>query len=74
MPKKKPFPLRMDPELYEDLRRWAESEFRSMNGQIEYLLRAAVDRRLGRLGRAPKGDAAMPGSAGDPKDVEGEAE
>lgn len=45
MPAKKSFPLRVDPDLYEDLRRWAESEFRSVNGQIEYLLREAVRRR-----------------------------
>lgn len=47
MAKKKPFPLRIDPDLYEDLRRWADAELRSVNGQIEYLLREAVDRRRG---------------------------
>ena len=42
---RKAFPLRMSPELYEELRRWAETEFRSVNGQIEFLLRDAVAKR-----------------------------
>ncbi|MCA9756102.1 MAG: hypothetical protein KDA27_09890 [Candidatus Eisenbacteria bacterium] len=48
MAKKKAFALRIDPDLFEDLRRLADAEFRSVNGQIEYLLREAVDRRFGR--------------------------
>jgi hypothetical protein len=39
---KKAFPLRLDPEIYDALQRWAASEFRSVNGQIEYLLRCAL--------------------------------
>jgi len=39
---KKGFPLRLDPEIYDALQRWAASEFRSVNGQIEYLLRCAL--------------------------------
>ena len=42
MPDKKGFPLRLDPEIYDALQRWAASEFRSVNGQIEYLLRRAL--------------------------------
>ena len=42
MPKRKSFPLRLDPRLYEVLRKWADDEFRSVNGQIEYLLRRAT--------------------------------
>lgn len=42
MSKKKAFPLRINPKLYEALERWATDEFRSVNGQIEYLLREAV--------------------------------
>jgi hypothetical protein len=42
MPGKKGFPLRLDPEIYDALQRWAASEFRSVNGQIEYLLRSAL--------------------------------
>ncbi len=43
MAPRKAFPLRISPELYEELRRWAEAEFRSVNGQIEFLLRQAVN-------------------------------
>ncbi|MDM7915146.1 MAG: toxin-antitoxin system HicB family antitoxin [Candidatus Eisenbacteria bacterium] len=41
---KKAFPLRLDPELYEAIRRWADEELRSVNGQIEFLLRDAVEK------------------------------
>ncbi len=44
---KKRFLLRIDPELYEILERWATDEFRSVNAQIEFLLKDAV-RRAGR--------------------------
>ena len=42
---KKQVPLRLSASLYEELARWAEDEFRSVNGQIEYLLTEAVRRR-----------------------------
>lgn len=48
MPKKKSFPLRIDPKLYEVIERWAADELRSVNGQIEFLLREAAV-RAGRL-------------------------
>ena len=35
---KKQVPLRLSKELYDEIAQWAEDEFRSMNGQIEYLL------------------------------------
>jgi hypothetical protein len=35
----------MDPELWAELEAWAAAELRSVNGQIEYLLREAVKRR-----------------------------
>jgi hypothetical protein len=38
MAKKKSFVLRMDPETFKSLEKWAADEFRSLNGQIEYLL------------------------------------
>lgn len=47
MPPRKSFPLRLSPELYEELRRWADQEFRSVNAQIEFLLQEAVRRRKG---------------------------
>ncbi len=42
---KKQLPLRLSGELYEELAAWAEDEFRSINGQIEYLLTEAVKKR-----------------------------
>ncbi len=42
---RKSFLLRMDPALYAALERWAQQELRSVNGQIEFLLREAVRRR-----------------------------
>jgi len=53
MAARKSFPLRLDPNLYEELRRWAEAEFRSVNGQIEYILRRAVERRRSGLREEP---------------------
>jgi hypothetical protein len=44
-PARKPFLLRVSPELLDELRGWANQEFRSLNGQIEYLLQEAVRRR-----------------------------
>lgn len=46
---RKAFLLRIDPALFADLEKWAADELRSVNGQIEYLLREAVKaRRRGR--------------------------
>lgn len=42
---RKAFLLRVDPELWRELESWAADELRSVNGQIEYLLRQAVQRR-----------------------------
>jgi hypothetical protein len=47
MAERKPFLLRIDPELWADLEAWASDELRSVNGQIEYLLRQAVVKRKG---------------------------
>lgn len=44
------FLLRIDPELWAGLEKWASDELRSVNAQIEYLLREAVRKRKG--GRA----------------------
>ncbi len=52
MAERKPFLLRTDPALLEALQRWADEELRSLNGQIEYLLRQALQRE-GRL-KAPR--------------------
>jgi hypothetical protein len=42
MAQRKAFPLRLSPALYEELKTWADAEFRSVNGQIEFLLQKAV--------------------------------
>jgi len=45
MAERKSFLLRIDPELWAELEAWAQAELRSVNGQIEYLLRQAVQKR-----------------------------
>jgi len=47
---RKPFLLRMDQQVHEALERWARDELRSVNGQIEFLLRRALQ-QAGRLNR-----------------------
>ncbi len=42
---KKQVPLRLSASLYAELMAWAEEDFRSLNGQIEYLLTECVRRR-----------------------------
>jgi len=48
MSKKKQFVLRVDPEKYERLEKWAADEFRSINGQLEWI----IDKALKDAGRA----------------------
>ena len=48
MPDRKQFLLRVEPKLHEALEKWAADELRSVNGQIEYLLRQAL-KEAGRL-------------------------
>jgi hypothetical protein len=63
-PGKKNFPLRLDPALYAALERAAAADFRSVNAEVEVLLREALTRRgiaLAmaepiRRGRPPKGE------------------
>jgi len=54
MAERKSVLLRMRPELWEELNRWAAEEFRSVNGQIEFLLQRASDEKFGK--RADRGD------------------
>jgi len=56
MAARKPFLLRIDPELWADLEAWAQDELRSVNGQIEYLLKQAVMKRKGKDTRGEGGD------------------
>ena len=60
MAARKSFLLRMSPDLWEEINRWAQDELRSVNGQVEYILRQAVrqHRRRGReAGADQPGDA-----------------
>lgn len=45
MAEKKSFVIRIKPEMYDALERWAADEFRSVNGQIEYLLDEAIKKQ-----------------------------
>jgi hypothetical protein len=57
MSARKAFPLRISPELYRELQKWAEADFRSVNGQIEFLLRRAVNKRKKSRGPDPGSDS-----------------
>ena len=48
---KKQVPLRLSEKLYNELAQWAEDDFRSMNGQIEYLLTECVKYRKKKLNK-----------------------
>jgi len=56
MAQRKTFLLRLDPQLFEALRSWADDELRSVNSEIEFLLRQA----LRQAGRLPKDHSATP--------------
>lgn len=61
MAKKKPFALRVNADVMEALEKWAADEFRSTNGQLEWI----ISRALKAAGRYPKKRS----DSGDPKDV-----
>ena len=61
MAPRKQFLLRIDPELWREVEKWAADELRSVNAQIEYLLREAVRKRTG---RAPGASPEEPGDEG----------
>jgi len=50
---RKSFLLRMDPALWAEVEAWAQQELRSVNGQIEFLLRQAVQKRKGTAAASP---------------------
>jgi hypothetical protein len=66
MVKKKPFVLRLRPEMMEALEKWSADEFRSVNGQIEWIL----NRALTELGRLKRGDSKKEGGSGPSGDPE----
>ncbi len=55
MVERKAFPLRLDPEVFAALQRWASADLRSVNAQIEFLLRRAL-LEAGRLPRAARAE------------------
>jgi hypothetical protein len=65
MAERKSFLLRIDPKVLEALQVWAADDLRSLNGQIEFLLRRALERErrlattreAGERGRGPEGSA-----------------
>ena len=62
MAERKSFLLRIDEGLWAELEAWAEAELRSVNGQIEYLLRDAIQKRRGATG--------IPASAGESEELD----
>jgi hypothetical protein len=53
-PSKKAFPLRLDPALYAAIERTAAGDFRSVNAEVEVLLREALERRGVKVGMSEK--------------------
>jgi len=65
MSERKPFLLRINPEVWDAVQKWADDELRSVNGQIEFLLRESLQ-RTGRLPKAAgKARAAKPSAKSD---------
>ncbi len=69
MAERKAYPLRINAEVLDAMQRWADDELRSLNAQIEYVLRDAL-RRGGRLKAAPS--AAEPNPEAAPAASQGE--
>ena len=74
MAERKPFLLRLPPDLMEDLNRWARDELRSLNAQIEYVLRESVRARRRTLKDPPPELANPPGAAMDQPATENPSE
>ena len=64
MPKRDAFLIRIDPDTLDAVRRWADDELRSVNGQIEFILRRAL-RDAGRLKPRPCTPPIIPGARPD---------
>ena len=63
MAARKQYLLRIDPDLWSEVEKWAADELRSVNAQVEYILRDAVRRRRG--GRAAGDGLREPGGHAD---------
>jgi hypothetical protein len=62
MADRKAFLLRLDPSLHDALQRWAGADLRSLNAQIEFLLRKSA-LEAGRLSGGPRPDPSPPGGS-----------
>ncbi len=69
-PKRKNYPLRLDPAVHAAIERWAADELRSVNAQIEFLLRDSL-RRAGRLRNDSDAGADDPPGASSEPDGDG---
>lgn len=67
MAARKSFALRIDARTYAEMQRWAQDELRSLNGQIEYVLRESL-RKAGRLSKEKAGSAGGPGRSKEQSD------
>jgi len=59
MAPRKSFPLRLDPAVFDALQRWADADLRSVNAQIEFLLRRALQQAKRLRARPREDDAEM---------------
>lgn len=66
MPAKKAFPLRLDPALHDAIQRLADAELRSVNAEIEVLLREALARRGLKVGQSDPARRGRPPAASAP--------
>ncbi len=64
MSEKKAYPLRINAEILAAAQRWADDELRSLNAQIEYVLRDAL-RKAGRLKAPDEASASSPPTSGE---------
>lgn len=64
MSEKKAYPLRINADVLAAAQRWADDELRSLNAQIEYVLRDAL-RKAGRLPKPPATDGSKDGERDD---------
>ena len=67
MKERKAFLMRIDPALWAELESWAQTELRSVNGQVEMILRQAIRKRMGSKSRPGQTSIRR-------KDVDGSAE
>ena len=67
MASRKAFLLRIDPALWAELEAWAQDELRSVNGQIEYVLKQATLKRKGRSAKPGTPETNPPASPATPE-------